>query len=487
MQATHGFVETPYEIADFMVRLASVSKEAEVLDTGFGQGVFLRALLNQGYTHVSGIEIQPHLYALGKKLYGSKAQLIQGDFLSQNFPARYQLIIGNPPYIHYNQLPDNLKNSVAEISGTREGDIYYAFIRKAIDILTLKGELIYIVPYHFLYNTHAKQLRTYLLSEGAFRVIIDLGEVRLFRKANPETIIFKWQKQAPPAPIEVLRLTQMRGLYPAQVASAAWDALRENRSNALFEYYRIPPFEDSGPWSLRPLTAHAKEGIPLMQVARVGVGFVSGYDKAFIVPPERLKQSCPKCGQTSNCPFLQPFAKAKHCEPFKLKGTTLYLLIPDEIQTEEELLSRCGTLIQQLWPHREAMQKRYLPPGKQWFHWQALRNYDFLASHLNRPRIYVPTMDRRPYNRFAIGPGGIWPAGDVLFIQPYDEHDLLSLTNYLNSRAFREEYLRLDYKRGGRILFTQRLLERVLLPPEWEHGFSAPETSIPDLSIPKDS
>jgi len=464
-----GFVETPYEIADFMVRLASVPKDVPVLDTGFGSGVFLKALLNHEYTCITGIEIQPDLYTSCQTLYGNKTKLIQGDFLSFNFSQSYHLIIGNPPYIHYNQLPDSLKNKVAEIYGTKESDIYYAFIKKSIDLLTPMGELIYIVPYHFLYNTHAKYLRNYLSTQGAFRIIIDLGEVRLFREANPETVIFKWQKQGHPIPIEVLRLKQTRGIRPTQVVQAAWNALDKQHSNHLFEYYRIPPFLASAPWSLQILHTSTSGSIPLDQVARVGVGLISGYDKAFIISPEKLNQACPKCGMTANCPLVQPFAKAMYCEPLELKRTTPYLLIPDEIQTEEQLLSQCDILVHQLWFHRETLQKRYLPPNKQWFHWQALRNYNFLKQHLHRRRIYVPTMDRRPYNRFAIGEGGIWPSGDVLFIQPYEDQDLLPLATYLNSQNFRDYYLRLGYKRGGRILFTQRLLEKILLPSNWRH------------------
>jgi len=464
-----GFVETPYEIAEFMVKLASVPKEAPVLDTGFGQGVFLRALLNQGYACISGIEIQSDLYMQCLKLYGSRTRLIQGDFLTWNFSESYMLIVGNPPYIHYNQIPYPLKDVVAKISRTREGDIYYAFIWKAIDLLEHGGELIYIVPYHFLYNTHANHLRTYLLTQGAFRIIVDLGEARLFRNVSPETVIFKWQKHGHREPIEVLRITRMHGLHPASIAQAAWVARCDQRSNTLFEYYRIPPFSDSGPWSLQMPASRSEASTPLGQIARVGVGLVSGYDRAFIVPSEKLSLPCSKCGQASNCPFLQPFAKARYCEPFGLKGMTFYLLIPDNIQNEEELLSKCNTLIRQLWHYKDILQRRYLPTSKQWFHWQALRNYDFLVSNLNRRRIYVPTIDRRPYNRFAIGEGGIWPSGDVLFIQPYHDQDLLPLSTYLNSEAFRKNYINLGYKRGGRILFTQRLLSTFPLPPEWRH------------------
>jgi tRNA1(Val) A37 N6-methylase TrmN6 len=106
------------------------------------------------------------------------------------------LVIGNPPYAHFNQLPQGTAEKVKKIIGTSEGDIYYAFIIKSINLLQEGGELIYIVPYHFFYNTHAKVVREHILKNGKIEIIIDLDEARLFRKANPETIIFKFRKGA---------------------------------------------------------------------------------------------------------------------------------------------------------------------------------------------------------------------------------------------------------------------------------------------------
>jgi len=190
-RAKLGFVETPREIAQLMVDLASVEKEEPVLDTGCGRGVFLQVLRERGYKNIYGIEIDEELYRHCRESFEN---VIWGDFLSYEFENSFGLIVGNPPYVHFSNLPKHLAKSVKEITKTGEGDIYYAFILRAISLLKDGGELIYIVPYHFFHNTHAKYLRQTILASGKLQLIIDLDEARLFRGESPETIIFKFKK-----------------------------------------------------------------------------------------------------------------------------------------------------------------------------------------------------------------------------------------------------------------------------------------------------
>ncbi|MFZ8862341.1 MAG: hypothetical protein ACO2PP_17805 [Thermocrinis sp.] len=63
-----------------------------------------------------------------------------------------------------------------------------------------------------------------------------------------------------------------------------------------------------------------------------------------------------------------------------------------------------------------------------------------------------------------MGEGGLLPHGDVLFIQPYNEEDTLWLLGYLNSNPFREYYLSRGPRRGGRLAFTQKILESCEIP-----------------------
>ena len=184
-----AFVETPQPIAELMVNLADLkSKEKtniSVLDAGCGRGVFLRVLNNSEYENVTGIEYDE---ALAKECQNefSHYSIINKNFLTWNPEAGYDLIIGNPPYSHYNSLPSKIQKEVREIVQSKESDIYYAFIIKAIDFLKDDGELIFIVPYGFFYNTYAKSVREKIIFHGFLEIIIDLDEVRLFDGENPD-------------------------------------------------------------------------------------------------------------------------------------------------------------------------------------------------------------------------------------------------------------------------------------------------------------
>ena len=57
------------------------------------------------------------------------------------------------------------------------------------------GELIFIVPKEWLYNTSAQFLRDYLCENGDFTHFIDCGEEKLFDDADvPALCIFRYQK-----------------------------------------------------------------------------------------------------------------------------------------------------------------------------------------------------------------------------------------------------------------------------------------------------
>ena len=457
-----GFVETPIAIANLMVELATTEKNRNVLDTGCGKGVFLEALKNKGYNNVYGIEINKTLYKNCYKKFGKRFRIILGDFLTYNFNKKFDLIIGNPPYVHFNKLPSYLADVVKGITKTAESDIYYAFIIKSISILNEGGELIYIVPYHFFYNTYAKLVRETLLKFGKIEVIIDLDEVKIFNNENPETIIFKFKKgkfNLGSEKIKILRIKKKR-INISDIYIKALEALIKKSPNDLFDYKEQTHFLKSEQWSTFVFEVSNFPSVKLKDVAKVGVGLVSGFDEAFIIkdPKEILKFT------DEEKQFIKKFIKGKHCNRYTTNNFTFYILLDNGISDEIELKTKYINIYQKLIPYKEKMLKRYLPKNKNWFHWQALRNYNFLKANLNKKRIYVPTLDRHPYNRFCLGKEELLPSGDVLFIQPYNDEDLYFLLGYLNSAFFRKYYLSKGGRRGGRISYTQRLLENVEIP-----------------------
>ncbi len=459
MHSKIGFAETPIEIANLMVDLSNASLNASVLDTGCGKGVFLQALKNKGYNNVYGVEINKELYSYCAEKFGQHFKIMLADFLNFPFDQQFDLIIGNPPYVHFNKLPPSIASNVKTITKTSQGDIYYAFIIKAISLLKDGGELIYIVPYHFFYNTYAKCVRETLLQNGKIEVIIDLDETRIFYNENPETIIFKFKKGKYNLNNEKIILLNIKTTKTnsAEIYNKAIMSLQEKTSNDIFDYKEIPHYTNTNQWSTHIQNISIPTSHTLKTVAKVGVGLVSGYDEAFIVNKDINFNS-------NELSLIKKFVKGKHCKRFIVDDYETYIVIDTSIQNEHELKLTYPNIYQHILPFKEQMSSRYLPNKAEWFHWQALRNYQFLLSNLNKQRIYVPTLDRHPYNRFSLGDKGLLPSGDVLFIQPYNEQDLYFLLGYLNTTFFRQYYLSKGGRRGRRISFTQKLLENIEIP-----------------------
>ena len=374
------------------------------------------------------------------------------------------LVIGNPPYAHFNQLPKEMAEQVKKIIGTSEGDIYYAFIIQSINLLQADGELIYIVPYHFFYNTYAKAVREHILRNGKIEIIVDLDETRLFKRANPETIIFKFRKgtfNLDNEKIKILRLKNIN-LTSYDIIVSAIKAFMNRKSDEVWDYKEIKHFTTSASWSTHWSSVSFQISkipcIELSKLAKVGVGPVSGFDKAYCVSEDEFSTL-----KDNEKALIKKFIKAKNCIRYITKGYHYYILIDDEID-ENELKSRYPNLYLKLLRYKDNLSNRYLSNGKSWFNWQGLRNHRFLLENLHKKRIYVPTLDRRPYNRFSLGDEYTWPASDVIFIQPYDDDDIFFLLSYLNSSFFREYYLAYGGRRGGRVAFTQRILNNTKIP-----------------------
>lgn len=456
-----GFVETPTHISKLMVEMSSVPRDSAVLDTGCGKGVFLKILKEYGYVNIYGIEIDDTLYEFCNSNYGNFFNTILGDYLSYEFNRKFELIIGNPPYAHFNQLSNSSKKMVKNLIKTSEGDIYYAFIIKSISLLKENGELIYIVPYHFFYNTHAEIVRKYLITNGKIEIIIDLDETPIFSNERPETIIFKFRRgkfDLRTEKIKLLRITRIKA-SPLEIYEKGAESLKKCESNELFEYKEFSHYTTSKPWSTFIFELPMFPCVSLKNIAKVGVSPVSGFDNAFILRnDENINFNSEELG------IIKKFVKGKNCKRYIVNGYASYILIDDCIRNEDELKNKYPNIFRKMVKYKNKMEKRYLPKGKKWFHWQAMRNYEFLKNNIDKKRIYVPTLDRHPYNRFSLDENYLLPSGDVLFIQPYNEEDIYFLLGYLNSSFFRRYYLAKGGRRGGRISFTQRLLENIDIP-----------------------
>lgn len=161
-----AYFPTPNKIVEIMLKLSTNlnNHNINILDTGFGEMAFLNELIkNFPNNNLTGIELDKKFFDDAKKIHKNTLNLINEDYLTYQFKNNFDLIIENPPYINSDNLPLYIKNKIKDLTKSGEGNIYYRFILKSIKNLNINGELIYIVPYDFFFNTYGNYLRNYKL------------------------------------------------------------------------------------------------------------------------------------------------------------------------------------------------------------------------------------------------------------------------------------------------------------------------------------
>ncbi|HGI5494771.1 TPA: N-6 DNA methylase, partial [Streptococcus pyogenes] len=78
-----GQVFTKSSVAEYMAALFNLKNDATILDPCFGDGSFFKALQKQGYTDITGYEIDEKLYKKNK-LKWRGIELYNSDFLFNN-------------------------------------------------------------------------------------------------------------------------------------------------------------------------------------------------------------------------------------------------------------------------------------------------------------------------------------------------------------------------------------------------------------------
>ena len=195
---TYGAVSTPVEIVDLMLGLSGVEKweELEILEPGSGLCDFsTRIYSKHPNNNFTGIEVNPEIYNISALLH-PQFKLILSDFLLWKSEARYDIVIGNPPYgivgdkSHYPiHALNEEKPCYKKLSITWFGkyNICGAFIEKGLHVLKNGGKLIYIVPATFMILDDFKVLRRFLATSGRVEVFY-LGP-KIFKGKTVSTVI----------------------------------------------------------------------------------------------------------------------------------------------------------------------------------------------------------------------------------------------------------------------------------------------------------
>lgn len=203
-----GSYYTPQLLADFIIyhlfdyRNFDFPNKISVLEPSVGDGVFFKSiLLNENFsdkikfpyyrppTDMDILAVERELQELNKaknfsKQYLSKhvkAKYINTDYLSFHLQSsrKFDLIIGNPPYIKSNYLTQEQTAMCLEIharsglSKKKIKNIWTSFLVGAVQSLTNNGALAFVLPAELLQVIYAKEIRD-LLKENFKNGKIDI-------------------------------------------------------------------------------------------------------------------------------------------------------------------------------------------------------------------------------------------------------------------------------------------------------------------------
>lgn len=228
----YGITFTPSKLVDFMYkdvlnRDLNELTNFKIADLSVGNGIFLSELLillkekNPNFklipfieNNLYGYDIKPENVELAKLIlsticvyYGEDKDKIKFNifsvdtinlYLNKGFSQKFDLIVGNPPYVKQQNIDKNyrllLKDNFSTISSNY--NLYYAFIEIALNLLTKNGEILYLVPNYLLKIKSALNLRKYILSKNAFHRIVDFKSTSLFSGIGTYSMILNLKKES---------------------------------------------------------------------------------------------------------------------------------------------------------------------------------------------------------------------------------------------------------------------------------------------------
>lgn len=178
-----GTTYTPSHVADKVVALAfeayKGSKAPRVLDLGCGTGVFLDSLVRQWRwkedpkSKIEGCDIDQEALSICR----SRGFTVhESSFL--DLEGRYDIIVGNPPYIRVQNLSKEVRSKIDSLPHTfGDSDLYLAAIDWA---LAHAAVVSFITPSSWKSNHSAKLLRGAIAKDRLLSYFYDYGDTQLF-------------------------------------------------------------------------------------------------------------------------------------------------------------------------------------------------------------------------------------------------------------------------------------------------------------------
>ena len=218
----NGAFFTPDYIIDFIINEIQPKVNETNLDPSCGCGAFLvgltdyykrtynksiKKIVNENIFGSDILEYNIHrtkliltIFALqnGEQLKESDFNLYHQDSLRTTWKMSFDNIVGNPPYVKFQDLTDENRNHLAKHFTTVEGgtfNLYFAFFELGYKLIKATGKLGYITPNNYFTSLAGEALRKYFQRQKCVTRIIDFSHKKVFDAQTYTAITFLSKQQ----------------------------------------------------------------------------------------------------------------------------------------------------------------------------------------------------------------------------------------------------------------------------------------------------
>ena len=384
--------------------------------------------------------------------------LVCGDFLLVSLDNAFDFVVGNPPYVRQELIPDAL---IAEYRARYDtifdrADLYIPFIERSLRLLVKGGALGFICADRWMKNRYGRQLRRMVADHYHLRIYVDMVNTPAFQAdviAYPAITIIGRER---PGKTRIAHRPEITG-----------ETLRTLTKQLLL---KEPPAPDSPvkemtdvargtePWILESLdqlslVRRLECEFPLIEDAgcKVGIGVATGADNAFIGPHDELDVEPDR---------KLPIVMTRDILTGEVKWRGLGIVNPFADEGGLVDLGRFPKLKRYLEARKDQIARRHVArkAPASWY-----RTIDRIYPALAKtPKLLIP--DIKGQAHIVHEAGELYPHHNLYFITS-DEWDLKALQAILLSgiaRLFVSIYS--TRMRGGYLRFQAQYLRRIRLP-----------------------
>lgn len=223
-QKLRGAYYTPLQLAETMVSFFDSENIETVLEPSCGDGVFLDALSNrnllQKMNKITAIEIEQEEAEKVKSRYlnHNQVNICNQDFFDfydkKQSDEKFDLILGNPPYIRYQYLTEEqreIQSNILTSQGMKANKLinaWVAFMVASVQMLSENGKIAFVVPAEILQVAYAEDLRLYLTNNLAKITLITFKQL-VFPDIEQEVVVFIGEKGQEEKGIRILEMSNL--------------------------------------------------------------------------------------------------------------------------------------------------------------------------------------------------------------------------------------------------------------------------------------